>query len=761
MGRKIVKKINTNTKYKHTQMKWNLNNKLWILGILAVSMFVFTCNVQKSAVKRDANGKILVDTNPSSAYLTPAESMKSFHLPKGYRLELVASEPMIHEPVAITWDGNGRMFVAEMNTYMQDAEGTGEMNPVCNVKRLEDTNGDGKMDKAVVFIDSLLLPRLILALDDRLLVAETNVNHIYSYRDTDNDGVADEKKLVYRNDFVNTNNLEHQKSGLVWNLDNKMYVTYQDVRYKYDNGMLKTEQLINGSGGQWGLANDNYGRLFYSTAGGENPALDFQQNPYFGRFDAANQFDNEFQSVWPIISTPDVQGGLARLRPDSTLNHFTACAGQSVFRGTAFPADANGDLFIPEPVGRLIRRAKVINTDGKITLKNAYEKEEFIASTDMNFRPVNSATGPDGCLYIVDMYRGIIQEGNWTKKGTYLRKQIDQKKFDKNIGRGRIYRVVYDGIKPDKTPPRMLSLPTSQLVQYLSHPNGWWRDNAQKIMVVRGEKEVVPALREVALNSPTQLARIHALWTMNGLNSLDRPTLLAALKDKDAEVRKTALWICEEPIRAGDDKLIDEVATLRNDPSADVRYQLALSLRFNNSEKAQGIISDLLKAYPENKILAESQKKYQNYLVSKAEAEKNSKLMAATDQKLIKDGALIFKQLCATCHGADGKGVINGGKDMPAPPLAGAKDVNGDPEKLIKILLHGLSGPVDGKTYADIMPPLGGNTDEYIASVISYIRNDMGNKASVVKPDLVKKVRQVSSGRTTPWTIKELDAAKK
>ena len=724
-------------------------------------MLVYTCKVRQNEVKRDENGKIIVDTNPSPAYLSPEESMKTFHLQKGYRLELVASEPMIDEPVAIAWDGNGRMFVAEMNTYMQDAEGSGEMSPVCKIKRLEDTNGDGKMDKVVVFIDSLLLPRLILALDDRLLVAETKYNHIYSYRDTDGDGVADEKKMVFRNDEINTNNLEHQKSGLIWNLDNRMYVTYQDVRYKYDNGMLKTEQLINGSGGQWGLANDNYGRLFYSAAGGETPALDFQQNPYFGRFDASNQFDDEFQAVWPIISTPDVQGGLSRLRNDSTLNHFTACAGQSIFRGTAFPSDAQGDLFIPEPVGRLIRRAKVINTNGKISLKNAYEKEEFIASTDMNFRPVNSMTGPDGCLYIVDMYRGIIQEGNWTRKGTYLRKQIDEKKLDKNIGRGRIYRVVYDGIKPDKTLPRMLSLPTSQLVQYLSHPNGWWRDNAQKIMVVRGDKEVVPALREVALNSPVQLARIHALWTMNGLNSLDRPTLLAALKDKDAEVRKTALWICEEPIRTGDESLVNAVAELKEDPSADVRYQLALSLRFNNSAKSQNIIAGLLKSFPENNsVLAESQRRYDNYLKSKAEREEKAKLMAGADQKLIKDGALIFKQLCATCHGADGKGINNGGKDMPAPPLAGAKDVNGDPEKLVKILLHGLSGPVDGKSYADIMPPLGGNTDEYIASVISYIRNDMGNKASVVKPDQVKKIRQASAGRTTPWTMKELDATK-
>jgi mono/diheme cytochrome c family protein/glucose/arabinose dehydrogenase len=735
--------------------------KQWVWGILGLSMFIYTCKVTQSALKRDAEGKIIVNTSPSPQYLSPEESLKAIHLQKGYHLELVASEPMIHEPVAIAWDGNGRMFVAEMNTYMQDAEGSDEMKPVCKVKRLEDTNGDGKMDKSVVFIDNLLLPRLILTLDDRLLVSETNSNNIYSYRDTNNDGVADEKKLVYRNDEVSTNNLEHQKSGLIWNLDNKIYVTYQDVRYKYDNGMLKTERLINGSGGQWGLANDNYGRLFYSAAGGETPALDFQQNPYFGRLDVGGQLDKDFQSVWPIISTPDVQGGLGRLRPDSTLNHFTACAGQSVFRGTALPADAVGDLFIPEPVGRLIRRAKLNNANAKITLSNAYPGEEFIASTDMNFRPVNSATGPDGCLYIVDMHRGIIQEGNWTKKGTYLRNQIDQKKLDKNIGRGRIYRLVYDGIKPDKTVPRMLSLPSSQLVQYLGHANGWWRDNAQKLLVVRGDKSVVPALEALALKSTVQLAKIHALWTLNGLNALERPVLLAALKDQDPEVRKTALWIAEEPLTNGDQVLLDAVEVMSNDPSADVRLQLALSLRFNKSEKASQIIAGLQKNYPDDKLLAESQGRYQNQIKERVEREQKSKLMADADQKLIKDGSLIFKQLCATCHGAEGKGINNGGKDMPAPALAGAKDVNADPEKLIKILLHGLSGPVDGKTYPDVMPPLGFNNDEYIASVLSYIRNDIGNKAAVVKPSDVKKVRTETANRAKPWTIKELEASKK
>ena len=303
-----------------------------IVGILSSAGLLFSCNGPTKTLQRDETGKIIVDTLPSPEYLSPEESMEQIYLQPGYRLELVASEPMIHQPVAIAWDGNGRMYVAEMSTYMQDINATGQMERVSTIKRLEDTDGDGKMDKSVVFIDSLLLPRMILPLDDRLLVAETYDNSIYSYRDTDGDGKADERIMVYENNQPNTSNLEHQRSGLVWNLDNRIYLTVEGVRYRYDNGKLVTEQLAESPGGQWGLTNDDYGRLYFSAAGAEIPALGFQQNPYYGRLDFNDQYDDAFKAVWPVIATPDVEGGLRRLRADSTLNHFTACTGDVVAR---------------------------------------------------------------------------------------------------------------------------------------------------------------------------------------------------------------------------------------------------------------------------------------------------------------------------------------------------------------------------------------------------------------------------------------------
>ncbi|MCW3108323.1 MAG: cytochrome, partial [Segetibacter sp.] len=447
-----------------------------IIALLALSMLVYTCTVTKGISKNTAVNPYpdrSFNPTPSYAYLTPDESIKTFNLPKGYHLELVASEPMIKEPVAIAWDGNAKMYVAEMLTYMQDADATNERLNISRVMLLEDTDNDGKMDKSSVFIDSLLLPRMIQCVNHELLVNETNTITINSYKDTNGDGKADVKRTVFEKPgyTVSDANMEHQRSGLDWNLDNYMYLTYDPIRLRYSNGMLKADSIPAGTGGQWGVTHDNYGRLFLSSAGGESPLVRVQINPAYGALDLPDQFSDEFQQVWPIVATPDVQGGAPRLRPDSTLNHFTASCGQSIYRGNTYPADFVGDYLVCEPVARIIRRAKVINLKGKTIVQNAYYRQEFLASTDMNFRPVNSYTGPDGNLYIVDMHRGIIQQGNWTKPGSFLRQKIEEKGMAKNVGHGRIYRLVYDGYKPQPK-PHMLDESAGKLVTYLDHKNG-------------------------------------------------------------------------------------------------------------------------------------------------------------------------------------------------------------------------------------------------------------------------------------------------
>jgi glucose/arabinose dehydrogenase/mono/diheme cytochrome c family protein len=750
--------------------------KKWIITALVItSIMVFTCTIPKKAVKGDTDAtteKPVFNPTPSSVYLAPQESMKTMHLAKGYHLELVASEPMIKEPVAIAWDGNARMYVAEMLTYMQDADATGEQQPKSRILLLEDTDNDGKMDKSSVFVDSLLLPRMIQCVNKELLVNETNTVTINSYTDTDGDGKADLKKVVYKNDKYRANdaNMEHQRSGLDWNLDNWMYMTYEPVRFRYTNGTMQVDTIPSGAGGgQWGVTHDNYGRLFYSSAGGETPALGFQINPVYGKLDFPDQFSPEFQEVWPIIATPDVQGGNMRLRPNNTLNHFTACCGQSIYRGDKLPQDLVGDYILCEPVARIIRRAKVIDLKGKIVMQNNYYRSEFISSSDMNFRPVNTATGPDGNLYIVDMHRGIIQQGNWTRPASFLRNKIDSLSLAKNVGHGRIYRVVNDEFKRGPK-PNMLNESTTTLVGYLGHPNGWWRDNAQKLIIVRGDKSVVPALKAIAMgqqpgsaNDNGHLARIHALWTLEGLDAIDKDVLSHALTDANPQVRKTAVWISESYIIKDDPQIIDKLAELKTDADNNVRVQLLLSLNRSKSDKVKAIYTAMLNQQPANDILAATKKAIERNEDVKTFGSRLGS-MAAADRTLILNGAAIFKSICASCHGADGKGLAIGGAGLAAPPLAGSKVLSYQEKNTpIRILLHGLSGPVDGKSYPSVMPAMGANSDEWIASVVSYIRYELGTGSRnrqispVVKPEEVKKIRDENAGKSKSWTSAELE----
>ncbi len=750
-----------------------------IIVLLALSMLIYTCTVTKNTTQSKGGNPYPTrsfNPTPSVAYLTPEESMKSFNLPPGYHLELVASEPMIKEPVAIAWDGNAKMYVAEMLTYMQDADATGERLNISRVMLLEDTDNDGKMDKSSVFIDSLLLPRMILCVNHELLVNETNTITINSYRDTNGDGRADEKRVVFKRDDYNVSdaNMEHQRSGLDWNLDNYIYITYDPVRFRYSNGMLKADTIPSGPGGQWGVTHNNYGRLFFSSAGGESPMVRAQINPAYGALDLPDQFSSEFQEVWPVIATPDVQGGLPRLRSDSTLNHFTGACGQSVYRGNTLPEDLVGDYIVCEPVARIIRRAKVINLKGKTIIQNAYYRQEFIASTDMNFRPVNSYTGPDGNLYIVDMHRGIIQQGNWTKPGSFLRKAIDEKGLAKNTGHGRIYRLVYDGYKQEPK-PQMLNEPANKLVTYLDHKNGWWRDNAQKQIIILGDKSVVPTLKQIASGQqatlskrPSALARLHALWTLDGLNAIDKDILFTAMKDENAQVRRAAVWISESFVKKNDEEILNKLAELKTDPGHDVRLQLLLSLYNSAHKKAVAIVQDLQLKNTGNDMFASAQKAMDRNNDVKTYGARLGN-MPADERKMILAGAATFSSLCATCHGPNGKGItVAGTSDLAAPPLAGAsKRLGGDKLNLVKIILHGLTGPVDGKTYPSIMPPLAANSDDWVASVVNYVRYEFGNvnprrratdtTSPFVTPAEVKMVRTKTASRSKPWTYFELE----
>jgi mono/diheme cytochrome c family protein/glucose/arabinose dehydrogenase len=734
-------------------MKKRFSKYLLLLGISAL---IYGC-LKPLTDNNTIYIKPPMDTDPAAPSLSPEESMAKIYLPEGYSLELVANEPMVEEPIDIAWDADGKMYVAEFLTYMQDINGTNENQPWSRVSVLEDTNGDGKMDKKTIFIDSLLLPRILLPLDDRVIICETYSNNFWSYRDTDGDRVADEKVLIFKNDNIFKGNLEHQSANLTWNIDNWLYLSKDAFRYKWNAGKLIIDTLLDAPTGQYGLTQDEIGRMFYSRAGGEVVALGFQQHPVYGTLEMEGRWPEGFEEPWPIIGTPDVQGGKIRLRPDNTLNKFTAVSGQEIFLGDRLPL--YGDLFVPEPVGRLIRRAKVSNIDGKIILNNPYGKAEFMASTDPNFRPVRVATGPDGCLYVVDMYRGIIQEGNWTREGSFLRPEIQRRNLDKNVGKGRIYRVVYKDVKPAKV-EKILPLSSKELLPYLAHPNGWYRITAQKLLVLKQDKSVVPELVKTlkgnakgTSKNDKGIERLHALWTLDGLGELSKNNMIEKIKDADSRVSCAAIRISEKYLKEGDQKVFDTLKSLKNNPSKDVLIQIVLSSKsYPNRDEAQTLIKEIVQLNPDNEVIAISSQEVRPEIenLKAKHVLKNENL-----RKSIIRGYETFKGLCATCHGPEGKGI----KDL-APSLVGSPRIMGnDLELPVKILLNGLSGEVDGKDYG-IMLSLKDYDNQWISDVLTYVREDLGTGGRNINSRIVSEVRKKFTNRESYWTLKELETSK-
>ena len=689
--------------------------------------------------------------------LSPEESIATMKLPEGYSLEPVLSEPNITEPTAVVFDGNGRMYVVEMNTYMQDGNATGQTNPTSRISRHEDTNGDGKYDKHSVFIDNLLIPRMVLPLEDGIVIGITNTLDLWLYKDTDGDGVADKKSLYYKGGNRG-GNMEHQPSGLIWSLDNWVYTTYTAARHKFGPDKLLNTEKTGPNGGQWGLTQDNYGKPWFVNAGGERGPVNYQFPILYGGSNFKNQQESDFKSVYPICDIPDVQGGPRRLKPlegskpissGKVLNHFTATCGQDIYRGDRLPKELYGNLFFGEPVGRFIRRAKVDVNDGVTYLSNAHPKSEFIRSSDPNFRPINMVTAPDGTLYIVDMYRGIIQESNWTKPGSYLRGVINNYGLDKNIQHGRIYRLVHKDFKRGPK-PNMLGAKSSELVKHLSHPNGWWRDTAQKILVLRADKSVTAELVELAKSSK-HLAQIHALWTLEGMGALTPEHVTAALTDKQPEVRRSAIRIAETLIKSkhsASDSLESSISQLISDKDPQVVMQVvntAKLLKFKNSGELYTIAAK-----------SSSPGVLQTIPNTKAKVARLNLPKAAIKQH--QRGKGIYQQLCTSCHGADGKGTL-AGKTRMAPPLAGSASVNGHHEQFINIVLHGLEGPVDGKEYTAPMVSMKSQDDQWIADIATYLKNEFGNNSGCVEAAEVAAVRAKTKDRTELWTLTSLSNA--
>jgi mono/diheme cytochrome c family protein/glucose/arabinose dehydrogenase len=518
-----------------------------------------------------------------SPALSPAEALKTFYMPPGYRVELVASEPLIQEPVAIDWDLEGRLWAVEMPGFMADLTGSNEHDPIGRVVVLEDTNRDGQMDRRTVFADGLVLARSLKVLDLGVLVAEPP--NLWLMRDTNGDLRADTKELVSNLFSRRDGDPQNAGNGFPWALDNRMYTAGEtDLQLRLKNRRFELQKTLHR--GEWGVTEDDAGRIYRNTNESALhvdlvPTAYFARNPHLlrtrGSYERMADDDPGLNAVWPVRPNPGTnrayQAGIDR--PDGSLAKFTSVCAPLVYRGDRLPAELYGNVFVAEPAANVVSRLVLDDSGGALRARKAYDNGEFLASTDERFRPVYLSNAPDGTLYVVDMYRGIIEHRISTT--IYLRDQILARKLDRPTGLGRIYRVVHDSTvrDSDRGP---VNASATDLVAMLSHANGWRRETAQRLLVERGDKSIAPALVKMAGAGREWRSRLRALWTLDGLDALEPALVTQALEDQSREIRLNAVRLAERWLGGSSQAITAAMRKRIDDPDAAVRRQVAASL---------------------------------------------------------------------------------------------------------------------------------------------------------------------------------------
>lgn len=582
--------------------------------LLAVTSFAFA-QIGDKLDKPGEEQKPLVPKEliPPSSARSPADEMKTFKLAPGLRIELVASEPLIEAPVAARFDHEGKLWVVEMRGFMNDFEGNGEDAPTGRVVILSDTNHDGKMDKSVVFMDGLILPRAVMPVAGGALIGAPP--KLWFCRDTNGDGKADEKIEVASDYGVQVDpkrpdlaNPERAPNNPLWGLDNWIYSAAYMTRFRYIGGEWKKGLTI--FRGQYGLSEDDDGHLFYGSnsdqlRGDIIPSHYLNRNPSF-RAAGNNVNIPDNQLVWPARVTPGINRGYRpEMLRDGKLKEFTAANSPFIYRGDLLPKEFYGNAFVCEPAGNLVRRNLMFATNGTLVAKNAYDQAELLTSTDERFRPVNLTSGPDGALYIVDFYRGVLEHR--ISLTTYLRKQGEDRGLDKPLHLGRIYRIVPGGKKVRNAPPKFSGETPGQWVNSLSHPNGWHRETAQRLLVEKQDLSVIPALKTIVTDGKSSFGKVRALWTLEGLSQLDLPTVEKALCDKNPKVRVAAIRVSETFFDSEEKgEVLEKLIALANESSSEVHLQLALTLGQAKDLNADIVIARLAKSAVTNLFLPDA-----------------------------------------------------------------------------------------------------------------------------------------------------------
>jgi mono/diheme cytochrome c family protein len=494
--------------------------------------------------------------------------------------------------------------------------------------------------------------------------------------------------------------------------------------------------------------------------------------------------------VYPVRATTGVNRGYVKGILDSNLRleNFTAACGPFIYRGQLFGDAYYGNAFVPEPAGNLVKR-NILKEEGYIvTGMQAYQGKEFLASSDERFRPVSIHGGPDGALYVVDMYRGIIQHKTFLTD--YLKKEITERKLTQPLSCGRIYRIAPSGKEAVYAP---LPEDPAKLAKLFEHPNGWVRDKAQQIIIDKKYSQVVPALRQYLNAAKNHWPLIHAIWTLNELGELKPAEILSLLQHTDWRIRMQALSVLPDVITRSTYKQYLPVLTdlLQHDTmSAPIIVFVANTIRRIDETAGNSLVETAVKLYPGNKYVADAvisnvQGREATFLqtvqaihpdTSLAIHRQLNKVLADILQtknnasydvlaKKYPKGVTVYKSICQTCHGADGNGLQG-----LAPPLNNSEWVTRNKDALAAILIYGLSGPVQVKDklykapeIMDEMPGIGNNkeiSDEDIAEVMSFIRNAWNNRASEANTTDIEKVRRKYGNWRKAFTMEELKKVK-
>jgi len=523
-------------------------------------------------------------TNPKSA----AESLRSIRIPGSMRVELVASEPLVQSPVAIDWDARGRLWVCEMFDYPTGIDE--RWKPGGRIKILEDRNGDGTFDTATIFLDGLPFPTGVTAWGDGALICAAP--DVLFAHDTDGDGKADRVEKLFSG-FA-TDNYQARVNGFALGLDNWLYgangllggkisgktlpepldLRGHDFRFQPDTGRFETVAGLT----QHGRIRDDWDHWF----GCENsrPLFQFPLPDHYAKRNAAVAAPKasidvigggDARRVFPI-SAP-----VERFNNPESAGFFTSACGIGIYRDTLLGDEFAGNTFVCEPVHNLVHRV-LLHGDG-VTFQGARahdeEEREFFASSDLWTRPVQVRTGPDGALYVVDMYRFLIEHPRWIVPERLA-------KIDPRAGAelGRIYRIV-PGTKPLRPVADLTSLGAPEIAAALDTPNGTERDRTHALLLSRRDKASAPRLEQIVAESKSPAARAQALSALDGIGALALATSEKALRDVDPSVRANAVRVAEQFIRAHSpesETLRTTLFGLSADPEFAVRYQVACTL---------------------------------------------------------------------------------------------------------------------------------------------------------------------------------------